>query len=84
MEQLNNKDIKGTAQGRPKSNREIKKRVTLSVLPSLYEEVQKIAYVERKSVSEIVAELMAYYVTRNSDKLAEYDAARRGGNDHGV
>lgn len=31
--------------GRPKEDRETKKQVSLSVLPSLYEDIQKIAYV---------------------------------------
>ncbi len=35
--------------GRPKENRELKKRISLSVLPSLYEDIQKIAYVQRKA-----------------------------------
>ena len=38
--------------GRPKENRELKKRISLSVLPSLYEDIQKIAYMQRKSRSE--------------------------------
>ena len=34
--------------GRPKEERrELKKRISLSVLPSLYEDIQKIAYVQR-------------------------------------
>lgn len=75
---------KRTAMGRPKANREVKKRITLSVLPSLYEEVQKVAFIERKSVSEVVAEMMAYYVTRNADKVAEYEKVKQGGSCHGI
>ena len=44
--------------GRPKENRELKKRISLSVLPSLYEDIQKIAYMQRKSTSEAVQEMM--------------------------
>ena len=47
--------------GRPKEDRELRKRVSLSVLPSLYEDIQKIAYVERRSVSELLSELMVQY-----------------------
>lgn len=36
--------------GQPKEDRETKKRVSLSVLPSLYEDIQKIAYVQRRSI----------------------------------
>ncbi|MGM9396238.1 hypothetical protein ACTAZG_23565 [Flavonifractor plautii] len=40
--------------GRPKEDRELKKRISLSVLPSVYEDIQKIAYVQRRSVSELI------------------------------
>lgn len=58
--------------GRPKENRELKKRISLSVLPSVYEGIQKIAYVDRKSVSELVEEMMEEYQKRHCDKLEEY------------
>ena len=54
-------------------NRELKKRISLSVLPSLYEDIQKIAYVQRKSTSEVVQEMMEEYRKRNIEKLGEYD-----------
>ena len=59
--------------GRPKENRELKKRISLSVLPSLYEDIQKIAYMQRKSPSEAVQEMMEEYRKRNIRKLREYD-----------
>ena len=59
--------------GRPKENRELKKRISLSVLPSLYEDIQKIAYMQRKSTSEAVHEMMEEYRKRNIRKLREYD-----------
>ena len=59
--------------GRPKADRETKKRVTLAVFPSVYADLQKIAYVNRQSVSDVVSELIAEYVKTNADKLAEYD-----------
>ena len=49
-----------------------KKRYNLSLLPSVYEDLQKIAYVERRSVSEIVGELMEEYVNKNAVKVVEY------------
>ena len=57
--------------GRPKDNRELKKRISLSVLPSLYEDIQKIAYMQRKSTSEAVQEMMEEYRKRNIRKLRE-------------
>lgn len=59
--------------GRPTENRELKKRISLSVLPSLYEDIQKIAYMQRKSTSEAVQEMMEEYRKRNIRKLREYD-----------
>ena len=62
-----------SGRGRPKENRELKKRISLSVLPSLYEDIQKIAYMQRKSTSEAVQEMMEEYRKRNIRKLREYD-----------
>jgi len=59
--------------GRPKADRETKKRVSLAVLPSLYEDIQKIAFIERKSASEIVSQCLERYSTENADKLKEYE-----------
>lgn len=59
--------------GRPKEDRELKKRISLSVLPSVYEDIQKIAYMQRKSTSEAVQEMMEEYRKRNIRKLREYD-----------
>ena len=58
--------------GRPKEDRETKKRVSLSVLPSLYEDIQKIAYVQRWSVSELVGKVLEQYRSEHSQELAEY------------
>ena len=58
--------------GRPKENRELKKRVSLSVLPSLYEDIQKIAYVQRRSVSDVVGDLMEQFRAGHDEELAEY------------
>ena len=59
--------------GRPKEDRELKKRISLSVLPSLYEDIQKIVYVQRKSVSDVVGELMEQYRDEHKIALAEYE-----------
>ena len=40
--------------GKTKADRELKKRISLSV-PSLYDDIQKIAYVQRRSVSELMS-----------------------------
>lgn len=63
--------------GRPKEDRELRKRVSLSVLPSLYEDIQKIAYVERRSVSELLSDLMMQYRNHKNDVLLEYEKVRK-------
>lgn len=65
-------DSSARRKGRPKEQREIKKRVSLSVLPSLYEDIQKIAFVERRSVSDLMAELMGRYCKQHMDELDEF------------
>lgn len=59
--------------GRPKADRETKKRVCLAVFPSVYDAIQKIAYVKRKSISEIVAECLENYVAEHEEELKRYD-----------
>lgn len=67
----------GSGRGRPKEDREIKKRVSLSVLPSLYEDIQKIAYVQRRSVSELMSAMMEDYRGSHAAELAEYKEIQR-------
>lgn len=62
----------GMKKGRPKEDRELKKRVSLSVLPSVYEDIQKIAYVQRRSVSEVIECLLMQYREEYSSELNEY------------
>lgn len=63
--------------GRPKEDRETKKRVSLSVLPSLYEDIQKIAYVQRRSISDLVALLLDEYRDKHKTELSEYETIRK-------
>ncbi len=59
--------------GRPKvEDRELKKRVSLSVLPSLYQDIQKIAYVQRRSVSDIVGEQLERYRKSHTKEMQSY------------
>ena len=62
-----------SGRGRPKEEREIKKRISLAILPSLYEDLRKIAYVERRSISEVVSVCVSKYTFDNKDKLSEYE-----------
>ena len=63
--------------GRPKENRELKKRISLSVLPSLYEDIQKIAFVKRKSISNLLGEQMELYRKEHENDLLEYEKLKR-------
>lgn len=58
--------------GRPKENRELKKRISLSVFPSLYDDIQKIAYVQRRSVSDLLSSMMEEYRNNHMAELEEY------------
>lgn len=61
-----------TGKGRPKADRETKKRVTLALFPSTYGDLQKIAYMKRQSASDLISELIAGYVAANGELLEEY------------
>lgn len=63
--------------GRPKSEQETKQRISLAILPSLYENVRKLAYVERRSISALTAQLLEQYVQENQGKLDAYDRMER-------
>lgn len=59
--------------GRPKEQRETKKIKTISVLPSVYEKVKRIAYVKRTNISEVTEKLYEEYIQNNIIALKEYD-----------
>lgn len=65
------------SRGRPKEDRELKKRISLSVLPSLYDDIQKIAYVQRRSVSELLSAMMDEYRGDHFAELTEYKKLQR-------
>ena len=65
------------SRGRPKEDRELKKRISLSVKPSLYEDIQKIAYVQRVSISDLMGSLMEQYRAGHSEDLAEYKKIKK-------
>lgn len=62
-----------------REDREIKKRVSLSVLPSLYEDIQKIAYIQRRSTSDLVAVLLKQYREEHGAELVEYETIKKKG-----
>lgn len=68
---------KNIAKGRPKEDREIKVRKSFAVFPSTYENAQKIAYIERESISEIIGAFLEDYVNKNMDKIKEYDNIKK-------
>ena len=73
IEQPAEKAAGSGGRGRPKEEgRELKKRISLSVLPSLYEDIQKIAYVQRRSVSELIGELLEGYRVEHKAEIQRY------------
>lgn len=46
--------------------RECKKRFCLALKPSLYKEIQQLAYIQRRSASQIIDELMERYLKENA------------------
>lgn len=47
------------------------------MLPSLYEDIQKIAYVQRKSTSELVGDILEKYRWEHQDALREYEDIKK-------
>ena len=73
IEQPAEKAAGSGGRGRPKEEgRELKKRISLSVLPSVYEDIQKIAYVQRRSVSELIGELLEGYRVEHKAEIQRY------------
>lgn len=68
----------GVKRGRPKADWETKKRVSLSVRPSLYGDVRKIAYVQRRSVSEVMSEQLERFRKEHHAELQEYESLTKG------
>ena len=56
--------------GRPDS-RELKKRYCLALKPSLYRDIQQLAYVQCKSTSQMIDELMEKYIRENAQLLED-------------
>ena len=52
--------------GKSKPERQCKKRFCLALKPSLYREIQQLAYIQRRSASQIIDELMERYIKENS------------------
>lgn len=51
--------------GRPKANRETKKRFTFTIRSSVYEKAATIAYNQGKSSSELIENLLFDYINSN-------------------
>lgn len=63
--------------GRPTENRETKVRKNFTILPSVFENVRKIAHVDRTSISEIIETLLTEYIEKNKEKLIEYEKIKK-------
>ena len=74
---VNSASVASGKKERPQKDSETKKRVSLSVLPSLYQDIQKITYVQRKSVSELVAGMMIECRNGHAEDLDEYEKMQK-------
>lgn len=63
--------------GRPPVNRETKKRISLAVFPSVYEDIGKIAYVDRDTISNLIGKCLEEYIKKNQDKIEEYNRLKK-------
>lgn len=59
------------------TGKERKQRVCLALKPSIYADLQKVGYIQRKSASRIVGELIEGYVRENEELLEEYRETQR-------
>lgn len=59
------------------AEKERRKRICLAVRPSLYADVQKIAYVQRRSVSKVMEELMEQFRESCREQLDEYEKIKK-------
>ena len=59
--------------GRPKTDGETKQRISLAILPSVYDKVKKIAYVKRTTFSEVISEYLDKYIQEHEEELSLYD-----------
>lgn len=57
--------------------KERKQRVCLALRPSLYEDLQKVGFMQRRSASQIVGELIEKYVQEHVELLEEYREIER-------
>lgn len=65
------------SKGRPKTEKETKKSTNLALYPSVYADAQKIAYIDRISISELVGKFLEDYVKQNKEKIEEYERIKK-------
>lgn len=54
------------------ADREHKKRFCLALKPSVYKDIQSLAYAQRRSASQVIDELMENYIEENRELLDEF------------
>lgn len=77
MSNQSEKTKQTTNQGRPKAERETKKRYSIMLFPSLYEKLKKMSYIERRSISDIISECIEQYIEKNANKIKQYDELKK-------
>lgn len=67
--------VAGLISARPEERsveRERKKRYCLALKPSLYRDIQQLAYVQCRSASQVIDELMEKYISENAQLLEDF------------
>ena len=66
--------VRRRGQGRPPlaKSGETKRATTVAVLPSVYEAVRKICYVQRRTISEVINGFLESFVAQNLNDLQKY------------
>jgi len=59
------------------SGKERKQRVCLALKPGAYEDLKRVGFMQRKSASQIVGELIEKYVKEYAELLEEYEEMQR-------
>lgn len=64
--------VEARTAGRKKKNQEIKIRTSFTVLPSDFDDLRRIVYMERKSVSSILGDFIKQYNEAHKKALEDY------------
>lgn len=59
--------------GRPKSQRETKQNVTITLYPSVYEDIKKLAQINGTSASSLIGEICEEFIANNKEDIRQFE-----------